>query len=242
MGVPVQFCLWLGGGGVEEVDAIEAQGLAELGEGGGAVGEEEGVNGHVAFEGQAAFVKGGGQEVVIGQAVFVLVAFGAGEEAAASVEHIEHGEKSFAGRKPAVGRGIQLPAFAGLRALPATDGGAHREVGLGMRAVIFAGPTAALGPGEGEVAQAQDFAGGEAVVGGRRRGAAFVEECDDVGGPVGGVIAARGAGRPAGVTFRPGAQGVGVKFVEATAGKLEFGGSGVRVELLGAELGQDVTD
>jgi hypothetical protein len=97
------FAFGLGRGCVEEAHAMEAPGLAELGQGVGNLGEEEGVEVHVEFEGQAAFEKGGGKEVEVSREVFVFVEFGAGEETAAIVEPIEHGEKSFAGRKPAVG-------------------------------------------------------------------------------------------------------------------------------------------
>lgn len=96
------FAFGLGRGGVDEADAVEVEGFAELGEGVGDVGEEEGVVVHVELERQAVFQKGGGEEVVISEEVFVLVEFGAGEEAAAIIEHVEHGEESFGGREPAV--------------------------------------------------------------------------------------------------------------------------------------------
>ena len=97
------FSFGLRRGGVAERDAVEVEGLAELGEGVGGMGEEEGVEVYVEFEGQAAFEEGGGEEVVIGQQVFVLVEFGASEEAAAIVEQVEHGKKAFAAWEPAVG-------------------------------------------------------------------------------------------------------------------------------------------
>ena len=69
------FALGLGRGGVAEGDAIEAEGCAELGEGVGDVGEEEGMKVHVEFQGQAAFEESGGEEVVIGEEGFALVEF-----------------------------------------------------------------------------------------------------------------------------------------------------------------------
>jgi hypothetical protein len=237
------FAFGLGCGCVAETHAIEAQGLAELGEGVGDVGEEEGVEVHVEFEGQAAFAKGGGEEVVISQEVFVLVEFGAGEETAAIIEHIEHGEKSFAGREPAVGRGIELPEFADLGALPAADGSGDGGVGFWVSQMVGDGPVADLGAIDFEITEAQEFAGHEAVIGGGRGGEAFAEQREDVGGPEGGVIAAGGAGRPEGfLLVGAGAEIVGVEFMEAAARKPEFARGAAGVELLGAEGGQHMTD
>jgi len=159
--------LGLRGGRVAEGDAIEVQRLAELGEGFRNVGEEEGMEVHIEFEGQAAFQEGGGEEVEVGQEGFAFVELGTGEEAAAIVEHVEHGKDGFGAGKPAVGRGVELPEFADLGPLPAADGGGHFRVHLGMGELIFDGPAADLGAVEGEVTEALDLAGGEAVVGGR---------------------------------------------------------------------------
>ena len=237
------FAFGLRGGGVAKVYAIEAEGLAELGEGVGDVGEEEGVEVHIEFEGQAAFQKGGRQEVVIGQQVFALVEFGAGEEAAAIVEHIEPGEEALAGREPAVGRGIELPEFADLGAVPAVDGSGAGGLGCWVSQLLGDGPTADLSAIHLEVTEAQSFAGGEAVVGGWGGGETFAQQREDVGGPGGRVIPAGGAGDPAGfLVLRTGAEIIGVEFVEPAARDVEFGGGRVGVELLGAKAGQDVTD
>ena len=69
------FALGLGRGGVAKTHAVEAEGLAELGEGVGDVGEEEGMEVHVEFQRQAAFEEGGGEEVVIGEERFPFVEF-----------------------------------------------------------------------------------------------------------------------------------------------------------------------
>lgn len=237
------FAFGLRRGGIAEGDAVEVEGLAELGQGVGNVGEEEGVEVHVEFEGQAVFEKGGGEEVVIGQEVFVLVEFGADEEAAAIVEHVEHGEQAFAARKPAVGRGIELPEFADLGALPAADGGGGFGIGFGMGELMFEGPPADLGAIDFEITEAQDFAGGEAVVGGRRGSQTFAQERKDFGWPLRRMVAAGVAGDPKGfLMVGAGAKIIGVEFVETTAGEFEFGGRSVGVELLRAEAGQDVTD
>lgn len=240
---PFDFAFGLRRGGVAEGDAVEVEGLAELGQGVGGVGEEEGMEVHVEFQRQAVFEEGGGEEVVIGQEVFVLVEFGAGEEAAAIVEHVEHGEESFAGREPAVGRGIELPEFADLGALPAADGGGGLALGFGMGELIFAGPTADLSAVHFEIAEAQDFAGGEAVVGGRGGSQTFAQEREDFGWPLRSMVAAGVAREPKGfLMVSASAQIIGVEFVETTAGEFEFGGRSVGVELLRAEAGQDVTD
>lgn len=89
--------------GVAEGVAVEVKGLTELGGGGGGVGEEAGMEVHAEFERPAVFENGGGVEVVIGEAVFVLLECGAGEEA-------------FAAWEPAVRRGLALPEFADLGA------------------------------------------------------------------------------------------------------------------------------
>jgi hypothetical protein len=47
--------------------------------------------------------EGGGQKVKIRKQEFALVEFGAGEEAAAIVEHVEHGKGDFGAGKPPVG-------------------------------------------------------------------------------------------------------------------------------------------
>lgn len=237
------FAFGLRGGGVAEGDAVEVEGLAELGEGVGGRGEEEGVEVHVEFAGQVVFAKGGGEEVVIGQEGFVRVEFGAGEEAAAIVEQVEHGKEALAAWKPAVGRGIELPEFADLGALPAADGGGGFGLGVERGELIFESPAADLGAIHCEIAPAQDFAGGEAVVGGRRGSQPFAQEREDFGWPLRSMVAAGVAGEPKGLLMvGAGAQVIGVEFVETTAGEIELGGRRGSVELLGAEAGQDVTD
>lgn len=237
------FAFGLGGGGVAEGDAVEVEGRSELGEGVGGVGEEEGMEVHIEFEGQAVFEKGGGEEVVIGEEVFVLVELGAGEEAAAVIEHVDHGERTFAARKPAVRRGIELEEFADLGTLPATNGGGGLGGGRVRGEVVCDGPATDLGAVHFEVTEAEDFAGGEAVVGGWRGGEAFAQECGDVVGPVGGVIAAGGAGHPkALLVMGAGLEVAGVEFIEAAAGEAEPVGGLVGAELTCAEAGEDVTD
>lgn len=140
-------------------------------------------------------------------------------------------------------RGIELPELADLGALPAANGGGGFGVGLGMGELIGLGPAPDLGAVEFEVTEAQDFTGGEAVVGGRGGAEAFTQESQDGGGPDGRVIAAGGAGGP--VILRlvgAGGEVLGVQDVKAAAGEMEFAGGLAGVELLRAELCEDVTD
>ena len=69
------FAFGLGRGGVAKAHAVEAEGLAELGEGVGDAGEEEGMEVHVEFEWEPVFEEGGGEEVVIGEERFAFVEF-----------------------------------------------------------------------------------------------------------------------------------------------------------------------
>ena len=52
-------------------------------------------------------------------------------------------------------------------ALPAADGGGGFGIRFGMGELIFDGPAPDLGAVEFEATEAEDFTGGEAVVGGR---------------------------------------------------------------------------
>ena len=116
-------------------------------------------------------------------------------------------------------------------------------VGFGVGELVGDGPATDLGAVEFEVTEPEDFAGGEAVVGGRGRAEAFAQEGEDIVGPDEGVIAAGSAGRPE-VLLVMGAGGevIGVELVEAAAGEMEFAAGLACVEMSGTELGQEVTD
>ena len=62
-----------------------------------------------------------------------------------------------------MGRGIQLPQFADLAALPAPHGSQRTVIGFGMGEVVLDGPATDLSPVEFEVAFAEHLAGSEAV-------------------------------------------------------------------------------
>ncbi len=190
------------------------------------MGEAQAVVIHIELERAAVGEEGGGQEIKIGEEEFAFVKFGAGEEPAAIVQPIEPGQGLAATGEPAVGRGVELPAFAELGALPAADGGADVFGRDGVGQFIVDGPPADLGTVEFEVVEAEGFGGGEAV--GTRRGAGepFAEQCQHRWWPGLGVIAAGSARRPERFYFL-GAGGVvsGGEGIAPTAGQAElFGG------------------
>ena len=169
---------------------------------------------------------GRGARVFVGEWAFALVKLGAGEEAAAIIPQVEHGERNCGGRKPGMGRGVERPEFADLRALPA----AHRSQDAfgrdGMGEVVFDGPTADLG--------AVQFAGVEAAGLRKRRSSRDTTASRPIvfsGGPR-PVAARRGHDRhrkrraSRGTPVFPGARGVvsGGQSVEAAAGEAERAG------------------
>lgn len=172
-----------------------------------------------------------------------MIDFGASEDPAAIVEHVDHREGLWAVGKPAVGRGVQLPEFADAAALPAPDGSGRAVIGFGVGEVVFDGPAADLSPIDLEVALAEDFAGGKAV--GSRGAAAepFVQKPIYLGGPVGGMIAARTTRDPSRLlVMSAGLEIIAVDLVKTAARKAKSVGGGFDFELAGAEDGQYVTD
>lgn len=87
----LDFAFGLRGWGIKEANVVELEGPAQLGEGVGGDGEKDGVIIDVELEGPAMGQEGGGQEIEVRQDEFPLVEFGAGEEAAAIIEQVEHG-------------------------------------------------------------------------------------------------------------------------------------------------------
>jgi len=65
--------------------------------------------------------EGSGEEIEVRQEEFALIDFRAGENAAAIVEHVEHGIIHGRLWEPAMGGGVELPDFADLGTLPATN-------------------------------------------------------------------------------------------------------------------------
>ena len=99
-------------------------------------------------------------------------------------------------RKPPVRRGVELPEFADLGALPAADGGLDFLRREGMGEPVFERPSADLGAVKFEGLQAEGFGSRKAVRTRWRAGQAFLEQVQDGLWPGGGMIAPGSAGRP----------------------------------------------
>ena len=153
----LDFSLGLGRWGIKETNVVKLEGRAELGQRLGILGEKHGVIIDADLQRPVVSQESGGEEIQVGEQEFPVVDFGADEDAAAIVQHIEHGKVQRAGGKPAMGRGVQLPEFADLGALPT----AHRSVRtLGrsrMRVTVLDSPAADWGAVKLEGEQAQGF-------------------------------------------------------------------------------------
>lgn len=239
----LDFSLGLGGWGIKEADVIELERPAELGERLGVLREKDGVIIDVDLQRTAVDQEGGRKEIEVGQEKFPIIEFGTDEQAAAIVEHIKHGKVQRAAGEPAMGRGVQLPEFADLRALPASHRGVW-ALGRGrMGQTVFNGPVADLGAVELEGVESQGFRGGEAV--GARRGASqtLFKKVGDRLRPGGGVITARSSRDPQTLFLAcAGAEVIGGESVEATAGDVEFFGRIGRCQGAPSEAGQHMAD
>ena len=237
------FALGLWGWRVTETDAVEVQGLAELGQGMRVMGKKEDVKIDIDFQRQATLDEGGGQEIQVGQEEFPFIDFRAGENAAAVVEHIDHGKQVGAVGEPGVGRSIQLPEFPNTAALPTLDRSRGAAVGFGVGEVVFHGPAADLSPIDVEVTFAEHFAGRKAVRSWRLAPEPLLQEGVHLGWPGGRMIAARNAGRPRGfLMMRAGRQLVRAKLVETSARKAQAASGSLGLEFLGSERRQHVTN
>ena len=87
----------------------------------GIMGEENAVEIDIDFQRQAILDEGGGQEIQIGQKQFPFIDFGAGENATAVVEHVDHRKQAWVVGEPGMGRSIQLPELTHAAALPTFD-------------------------------------------------------------------------------------------------------------------------
>ena len=208
------FSLW--GGSVEEFDAVEVEGLAELGEGIRVVGVKEGVIVDVEGQGQAIGLKDAGEEVEVSQQSFGWVEARARIETRGIVENVQ--EDLFVGAvgQPRVWSGVVLPECAVVAGLPAFDGfgGAFEASVWGQ--VILDGPAPDAGAVGLELEATEKFAG-DGTVGARRFGGEeFGDEGGDVRGPVWMMISAGKSGRPSvGLATGAGPEVSGVQFVEA---------------------------
>ena len=87
----LDFSLCLGRWGIKEADVVELERRAELGEGLGILGEENGVIIHVDLQRASVGQESDREEIKVGQEEFTAIDFRGDEEAAAVVDHIEHG-------------------------------------------------------------------------------------------------------------------------------------------------------
>ena len=85
------FAFGLGRGGVAQGDAVEVQGLSELGEGVRGVGEKEGMVIDVERERQAVGEEGAGEKIEVGEEILGRIKAGAGVQAGGVVEDVEEG-------------------------------------------------------------------------------------------------------------------------------------------------------
>ena len=237
------FAFGLGRGGVAQADVVELERPAQLRQRVGIVREKDTVVIDVELQWATVCQESGGEEVEVGEQEFALVELGAGEEAAAIIQHVEHGAGSFGMREPWMGRGVELPEFADLRALPTAHGRRNFFGWDGMGQSIFEGPAADLGAVELEGVQAQSFGSGEAVRTGRLAGQAFSQQVQDGLRPRGGMVAAGSAGRPKGRQFFGAREPIsGGQRIEAAGREAELaGGFGGRQRAL-PECFEHMTD
>ncbi len=114
--------------------------------------------------------------------------------------------------------------------------------GVGGQSVLD-GPAAHAGAVGLETQAAVKFAGGGAIGGGRLGGQQLGEQGGDWGGPVRMVIAAGTTRRPGiGLPVGASVEVVAVEFVEVSPPQAQFGGGRACRQLLGAMLGQEVTN
>jgi len=227
--------------GIEQVDAVEVEGLAELGEGVGVVGVEEGVVVHVEGQGQAVGLEDAGEEVEVGQEGFAGVEARAGVETGGIVEDVQQDLFVGAAGQPGVRAGVVLPESAVVAGLPAFDGfGGGLVTGVGGE-LMCEGPTADAGAVGCEVEATVEFTGGGAVGGRWFGGEQFGDQGGDFDGPVRVMIAAGDGGRPkVGTTLGISPQIVGVQAVEVAQMNVEFLSAGDSRKLVGANLFEDV--
>lgn len=88
---------------IQETNVIELERPAQLGQCVGVFGEEHGVVIDVDLQRAAVEEEGGGQEIEVGEEELSIVEFGTDEQAAAIIEHVEHGKVQGGGGKPTMG-------------------------------------------------------------------------------------------------------------------------------------------
>jgi len=99
----LHFSFGLRGWGIKKANVVELECPAELRQRVGIIREKNGVVIDVDLEWSAVEEERGGQEIEVRKEQFSIVEFGTDEQAAAIVEHIEHGKVQGGGGKPAMG-------------------------------------------------------------------------------------------------------------------------------------------
>jgi len=181
---------------IKETDVVKLERPTQLSERVGIFGKKDGVIIDVDLERASVSQEGGGKQIQIGEQEFPSINFRGDKESAAIIEHIDHGQIQRTGRKPAMGRGVQLPEFADLGALPAAHGGSHAFEGGGMLTLIFHRPETNLGAIQLEGMQSQGLGGDKTVGAGRIAKQAFLKKVNDWLGPSCGVVAAGDSWNP----------------------------------------------
>ncbi len=153
----LDFAFGLRGWSIKEANVVELQGSAQLGESLWVLSEEDAVIIDIELEWASVGQEGGGEEIQVGQEEFAVIEFGTDEEAAAIVEQVEHREVDGAERKPTMRRGIQLPEFTNLRALPAPNWSVRFFGRSRMGIAVEHRPMAYLGAVEFEGVEAKNF-------------------------------------------------------------------------------------
>ena len=233
----------LGSGSVTEVHAVEVESRAQLGEGVGIVGVEEGVVVHVESQGQAVGLEGAGQEVEVGQQGFFVVEASAGIEAGGIVQEVQEDLLVLGVGQPGVGAGVILPEGTPVTGLPAFDWFGRLLVASVGSQLVLDGPTADTGAVGQELETTVEFAGTGAVGGRGIRGEERGEQGVYFHGPVRMMIAT-GTGWNPGVALSvgAGAEILSIELVEAAAREAQFRSGARGVELASTEVGQEVTN
>ena len=237
------FAFGLGRWGIAQFDAVEVEGLAELGEGFGVVRVEERMVVHVEGQGQTVSLKDARKEVEVSEQGFGGIEACAGVEASGVVEDVQQDLLVVCAGQTSVRAGVVLPERPVIAGLPAFDGFANGFVaGIGVE-LMGDGPTADAGAVGFEVESPVEFAG-DGTVGARGFcGEEFGGQGGGFGGPIRMVIATGESGGPGlALALSAGTEVMGVEFVETGASQSQFGGGGASAELADAETGEQMTD
>ena len=239
----LDFAFGLGRGRIEEFDAVEVEGLAQLREGVGVVGVEEGVKVHIEGQRQPVSLEGAGEEIKMDQEGFAGIKTRAGVVTGGIIQNIEQCLLVGLAGQPGVGAGVVLPERAVVAGLPAFDGFGRGFVAGVRGELVCDGPAADAGAVDLEIEPSVDFARGGAVRGGRFGGQEFGEQRHDFIRPGGMVITTGNTGRPnLGLPLGAGAEILAVEFVEAGPGQAQFPSRFPGREFTDSVAGQQMAD